>query len=228
MVCRSCQTLEYKPMQPPKSSICVICGIRPATTAEHIPPRGFFKGIVGQFRTVPACYICNNGSSEDDESLRNYISAQIGKPTTGAMHLWEIGAHKSLLRSTKIRFAFLSTLQEVGVVNEDGSITNRLAFLVPVSLYQRVFERVTRGLHFLHTGKILPIDIPIQVNLLTNAPDLSSPELRIFEKHSIAEDAFDYRFVLDSEEPSNGAWLFTIHGSHWVQSSTGALVDNAF
>lgn len=214
-------------MQPPKSSICVICGIRPATTAEHIPPRGFFKGIVGQFRTVPACYICNNGSSEDDESLRNYISAQIGKPTTGAMHLWEIGAHKSLLRSTKIRFAFLSTLQEVGVVNEDGSITNRLAFLVPVSLYQRVFERVTRGLHFLHTGKILPIDIPIQVNLLTNAPDLSSPELRIFEKHSIAEDAFDYRFVLDSEEPSNGAWLFTIHGSHWVQSSTGALVDNA-
>lgn len=33
-------------MQPPKSSICVICGIRPATTSEHLPPRGFFKGIV--------------------------------------------------------------------------------------------------------------------------------------------------------------------------------------
>ncbi len=215
-------------MQPPKSSVCVICGIRPATTAEHVPPRGFFKGIVGQFRTVPACNICNNGSSADDESLRNYISAQIGKQTTGAKYLWEIGAHKSLLRSTKIRSALLSTLQEVGVVNEDGSTTTRLAFLVPVSLYQRVFERVTRGLHFLHTGKILPIDIPVQINLLTNAPDLSSPEFQIFEKHSIAEDAFEYRFVLDPQDHSNGVWLFTIHRSHWVQSSTGALVENAF
>jgi len=102
-------------MQPPKSSVCVICGIRPATTAEHVPLRGFFKGIVGQFRTVPACNICNNGSSADDESLRNYISAQIGKQTTGAKYLWEIGAHKSLLRSTKIRSALLNTLQEVGL-----------------------------------------------------------------------------------------------------------------
>jgi hypothetical protein len=138
-----------------------------------------------------------------------------------------MGAHKSLLRSTKIRSALLNTLQEVAVVNEDGSTTTRLRFSVPVSLYQRVFERVTRGLHFLHAEKILPINTPVQINLLTHAPDLSSPEFRIFEKHSIAEDAFEYRFVLDPEEPSNGVWLFTIHGSHWVQSSTGALVDNA-
>ena len=160
--------------------------------------------------------------------MRNYISAQIGKQTPGARHLWERGAHKSLLRSTKIRSALLSTLQEVGVLNEDGSITTRLAFLVPVSLYQRVFERVTRGLYFFHTEKLLPIDTPVQINLFTSAPDLSSPELRIFEKHSIAEDAFEYRFVLDPEEPSNSVWLFTVQRSHWVQSSTGALVDNAF
>ena len=215
-------------MQPPKSSICVICGVRPATTAEHVPPKGFFKGVVGQFRTVPACSTCNNGSSEDDESLRNCISAQIGKQTTGAKYLWEMGAHKSLLRSTKIRSALQSTLQEVEVVNEDGSTATRLAFLVPVSLYQRVFERVTRGLHFFHTGRILPSDIPVQINLLTNAPDLSSPEFQVFEKHSIAEGAFEYNFVLDPEKNTHGVWLFTIHGSHWVQSSTGVLAHNAF
>lgn len=214
-------------MQPPKSSTCVICGIRPATTKEHVPPRGFFKGTVGQFRTVPACAICNNGSSEDDESLRNFISAQIGKQTTGAKHLWEMGAHKSLLRSTKIRSALLNTLQEVVVVDKDSSTSTRIGFFIPASLYQRVFERITRGLHFLHTEKILPIDIPVQINLLTHAPDLASPEFRIFEKHSIAEDAFEYRFAFDPEEPNNGVWLFTIHKSHWVQSSTGVLADGA-
>ncbi|MDO8412424.1 MAG: hypothetical protein Q7S51_01395, partial [Gallionellaceae bacterium] len=60
----------------------------------------------------------------------------------GAKYLWEMGAHKSFLRSTKLRSALLSTTHEVEVVNEDGSTTTRLAFVVPVSLYQRVFERV--------------------------------------------------------------------------------------
>lgn len=214
-------------MQPPKSSTCVICGVRPATTTEHVPPRGFFKGIVGQFRTVPACSTCNNGSSEDDETLRNYISAQIGKQTPGAKNLWEMGAHKSLMRSTRIRSALQSTLREVELVNADGSIATRLAFLVPVSLYQRVFERVTRGLHFFHTEQILPSEIPVQINLFANAPDLSSREFDLFEKHSIAENAFEYRFALDSAQSTNGVWLFGIHGSHWVQSSTGVLASDA-
>ena len=139
----------------------------------------------------------------------NYISAQIGKQTAGAKYLWEMGAHKSFLRSTRLRSALLSTTHEVAVVNEDGTTATRLAFVVPVSLYQRVFERVTRGLHFLHAGKILPIDIPVQINLLIDAPDLSLPEFKIFEKHSVAEDAFVYRFALNSDEPSNGVWLFT-------------------
>ncbi len=215
-------------MQPPKSSLCVICGCRPATTAEHVPPKGFLKGVVGQFRTVPACAICNNGSSEDDEVLRNYISVQIGKQTTGAKNLWEKGAHKSFLRSPKNRSAFLSTLQEAKVTAADGSTVTRLKFFVPVSLYQRVFERITRGLHFFHIGNILPSDVPVQINPLTTPPDLSSPEMQMFTKHSVAQDAFVYRYIHDPEESSNGVWLFTVHGSQWVQSSTGVLVENAF
>lgn len=214
-------------MQPPRSSICVICGIRPATTDEHIPPRGFFKGISGQFKTVPACSICNNGSSADDEALRNYISAQIGKQTAGAKDLWEKGAHKSFLRSPKLRSNLFSSLREVEVVNENGEITKRLAFEIEVSLYQRVFERVTRGLYFLHTSTIFPIDAPIQINLLSTTPNLSSPEIAKLEVHTIADDAFEYRFSIDPDDPRNSIWLFSIHKSHWVQSSTGLLVANA-
>jgi hypothetical protein len=137
-----------------------------------------------------------------------------------------MGAHKSLLRSTKIRSAFLSTVQEVDV-DVNGYTVTRLAFVVPVSLYQRVFERVTRGLYFFHTGKILPSDTPIQINLLTTAPDLSSPEMRMFAEYSVAQGAFEYRYILDHMESSNVVWLFAVHGSHWVQSSTGVLVKEA-
>ena len=173
-------------MQPPKSDTCVICGTAPATTDEHVPPRGFFKGLSGQFRTVPACSACNNGSSKDDEELRFFISAQIGKQTEGAKLLWEKGAHKSALRSTQLRSKFMSTLREVPVVLPSGEISNRLAFLIPVALYQRVFERVTRGLFFWHTGTILSSDTSVKVYLLTGTPDFGSPELKALEAFVVA------------------------------------------
>jgi len=210
-------------MQPPKSSICVICGINPATTVDHVPPKGFFKGISGQFRTVPACNICNNGSSKDDEALRNYISAQIGKQTEGSKKLWEKGAHKSLKRNTQLCSALLSSLNDIEVINKEGKTTSRLAFLVPVSLYQRVFERVTRGLFFFHTGKIFPVNIPVTINLLTNSPDFSAPELQLLEYYSISDKAFEYRFGLDPEDYCNSMWIFSVHNAHWIQASTGEL-----
>jgi hypothetical protein len=210
-------------MRPPKSSICVICGIRPATTDEHVPPRGFFKGITGQFRTVDACSICNNGSSADDEVIRNYISAQIGKQTIGARLLWESGAHKSLLRSPKLRSEFTSTLREVEVSGENGKITKRLAFQIPIHLYQRVFERITRGLYFWHTATILPRESIVKITPFENAPDLNFPEFELFEAHSIADDAFEYRFLISTEDTRNSVWLFSIHKAHWIQCLTAPL-----
>lgn len=213
-------------MQPPKSNICVICGVNPATTNEHVPPRGFFKGLSGQFHTVPACSSCNNGSSKDDEELRLYISLQIGKQTEGSEALWEKGAYKSVLRSMQLRSAFMSTLREVSVTLPNGEVTKQLEFLVPVELYQRVFERVTRGLFFWHTGSILSSDIPVKIQLLTGAPDLDSPDLKNLESHSIAEGAFEYRFGVDPKDNRNTIWLFRVHKAHWLYATTGVLADD--
>lgn len=214
-------------MQPPKSDICVICGVNPATTDEHVPPRGFFKGLSGQFRTVPACSSCNNGSSKDDEELRLYISLQIGKQTQGSKALWEKGAHKSVLRNTQLRFTFMSTLREVPMTLPNGEIANRLAFLVPVALYQRVFERVTRGLFFWHTGSILPREASVKVQLLDGTPDLNSPDIKALSAHDVANGAFEYRFGIDPEDNRNTVWLFSVHQAHWLYATTGVLANDA-
>jgi len=123
-------------MQPPKSDICVICGVRPAETVDHVPPKGFFKGAVNaQLRTAPACWECNNGASSDDEDVRFFISAQIGKQNFASKQLWEAGAHKTILRKAKLREAFVATAGEVTVVESDGAHTTKIAFRVPVSTY---------------------------------------------------------------------------------------------
>lgn len=214
-------------MQPPKSDICVICGLNPATTTEHLPPRGFFKGMAGNFRTVPACSECNNGSSSDDEALRNYISAQVGKETSASASLWDKGAHKSLKRSGKLRADFLSTMQEVKLVEGNSTVT-RLAFLIPVSLYQRVFERVTRGLYFWHSGTILPTTVPVKIDRLETPPDLSQPDLQVLENQKVLPNAFEYWYSLAPEDNNHGVWLFCIHNNEWVYATTGALVDEPF
>ncbi|WP_430228997.1 hypothetical protein [Nitrosomonas communis] len=122
----------------------------------------------------------------------------------------------------------MSTLREVPVVLPNGEVANRLTFLVPIALYKRVFERVTRGLFFWHTGSILPRDTSVKIQLLVSMPDLDSPDLKALEAHTVVEGAFKYRFGIDPENNRNTVWLFGVHQAHWLYATTGVLTDEAF
>ncbi len=210
-------------MQPPRSDVCVICGTRPADTVDHVPPKGFFKGVINaQLRTVPACWSCNNGASSDDEDVRFYISAQIGKKNPASKKLWDDGAHKTILKKSRLRREFVETAGEMTIVSEDGSSTKRLAFRVPVATYQRVFERTVRGLYFFHTGRILPAIVSIEVTPLANMPDMGTEDLQILNVETIGEEACIYRYGVVTEDSDRSLWIFEFHHAHWTMVTTGA------
>ena len=210
-------------MQPPKSDICVICGVRPAETVDHVPPKGFFKGVVNaQLQTVPACWECNNGASSDDEDVRFFISAQIGKQNPASKQLWEAGAHKTILRKAKLRAAFVATAGEVTVV-ESGTHTTKIAFRVPVSTYQRVFERATRGLYFFHTSRILPATVPVSVTMLVGTPDMDTNDIRVLNMETIGDGACVYRYGVVPEDVDCSLWIYEFHHAHWAMVMTGAV-----
>ena len=211
-------------MQPPKSDICVICGIRPAETVDHVPPKGFFKGVVNaQLRTVPACSECNNGASSDDEDVRFFMSAQIGKQNSASKQLWEAGAHKTILRKVKLREAFVATAGEVTVVESDGTHTTKIAFRVPVNTYQRVFERATRGLYFFHTERILPATIPVSVTMLAGTPNMDTDEIHVLNVETIGDGACVYRYGVVPEDVDSSLWIYEFHHAHWAMVTTGAV-----
>ncbi|MGB4225140.1 MAG: hypothetical protein WBJ68_00510 [Candidatus Dechloromonas phosphoritropha] len=211
-------------MQPPKSDICVICGVRPAETVDHVPPKGFFKGVVNaQLRTVPACSVCNNGASSDDEDVRFFISAQIGKQNSASKQMWEAGARKTILRKTKLREAFVATAGEVTVVESDGTHTTKIAFRVPVSTYQRVFERTTRGLYFFHTGRILPAAAPVSVTMLAGTPSMDTDEIRVLNVETIGDGACVYRYGVVPEDVDCSLWIYEFHHAHWAMVTTGTV-----
>lgn len=213
-------------MQSPKSPICVLCANRPATTRDHVPPKGLFKGLKIQLITVPACSNCNNGSSSDDEDLRFFISAQIGKQSSGSARLWDDGAHKSIKRKTKLREAVMASAREIETLDSKGNSVIRFAFEAPKRIYQTVFERTTRGLFFFHTGQILPPSTRVVVDRLSGRPDLEIPEFQLLTKKSIGDEACIYRFCVTGIE--NSFWLYEFYGAHWVMVRTGSFVENIF
>lgn len=59
------------------SSLCTLCSVRAATTAEHVPPQSFFEPpYPGNLITVPACGPCNNGSQKDDEYFLAFLASR--------------------------------------------------------------------------------------------------------------------------------------------------------
>jgi hypothetical protein len=209
-------------MQPPKSDVCVICGIRAATTHDHVPPKGFFKGSKNAALVkVPACAPCNNGASSDDEDMRFYMSMQVGKQTPESSRLWEQGAHKSVKRKTALRNHVLGTAREMQVLGEDGRPVVRLAVEVPGSLYDAVFSRTVRGLYFFHTARILNRACQTEVSPLVSRPE--DPLIEELHYNEIGGHACKYWYGVDSEDLDASLWLFQFYGAHWIQVTTGAL-----
>lgn len=211
-------------MQPPKSNVCVICGVRPATTQDHVPPKGLFKGLGVPLITVPACAECNNGAASDDEDLRFFVSMQVGKQTTGSARLWDQGAHKSVKRKAALRNQVLSTAREIATVREDGSPVTKLVVEVQARVYDSVFGRTTRGLYFFHTGRILSPQTRIAVH-----PRHSKPEDELFlelHQNEIGGQACKYWFWVDSDDTQASRWLYEFYGLHWVRVATGAICDD--
>ena len=172
--------------------------------------------------TVPACVNCNGGASEDDEDLRFYLSVQVGKPTDGATQLWDRGAHKTLIRKTKLRVPFLDNMREVTTTDQTGKPVKRLGFEAPLDLYQRVFERIVRGLYFHHTERILPPDTPVLVDPIED-PNLLGLKSTFLKKGQIGERAFVYHYAVETDDALNSFWFFEFHDRHYVLVNTGRL-----
>jgi hypothetical protein len=211
-------------MRVPRSNICVICAERPATTRDHVPPKGFFKGVIGAtLITVPACKLCNGGASSDDEDMRAFISMQVGRQTPESALLWDSFARKSVRRKTSLRNQVLSTARDISMVGKDGLTATRLAIEVPATTIQTVFERTTRGLYFNHTGLVLDTQCKVVATPLVGQPADSLPSE--FEYREIGGNACKYWFGVDADDLSSTLWLYCFYDLVWFQVLTGSMCE---
>src|SRR6516225_8918075 len=81
---------------------CVLCGERPATTMDHVPPKALFLQPRPKLITVPACAICNRGTSEAKAKFMVYMSVKRGNDTPSSISFWENGGLKTVKNNNKL------------------------------------------------------------------------------------------------------------------------------
>ncbi len=153
------------------SKLCAICGNKPATTDDHIPPKGIYpkpRDNDSNLNTVPACSECNNEASPGDEEFKVFIGF-----STGEFRQNTDAVLNSMARTVggnwKIARQIFSTKADVyarlhGVVAEPA-----VAVEFSGKNICAVFDRIIRGLYWMEKGKALGL----------------SPKIRIFPFHSM-------------------------------------------
>ena len=202
--------------------MCALCGTRPATTSDHVPPKNIFpQPRPNDLVTVPACHECNNTGSKYDEEFRVFLSIQLGMETPKTRELWTGGALRTLHRNNRLRRHIIEKSWEVDLKTPGGiSLGNRRAVLMPARPHNSVMDRTVRGLYFHHYGEILGPRISCKVTLLTGLPDDMSPVLEHMNLSSLGAGALVYRHGRAVESPSDSLWFLNFYQRHLVMVET--------
>ena len=204
-----------------RKPLCAICGVREATTRDHVPPKAILvKPFPPNLVTVPACAACNNGASVYDEQFRVYLAAAVGDKNASARKLWKDNSLATLRKNRKLVTALSSTMREVEVKTPSGiAIGKRIAYLWPSRVYEAVVARIARGLYFHHFDEILGERVECEVGLQYALPRKYLEDTADWPSVQIGE-MFAYRYGRAVESPLNSVWVFEFYQGHWASVET--------
>ncbi len=219
--------------------ICVYCRLRTAVTNDHIPPKNLFgKPRPSSLVTVPSCLYCNAGASTDDEYFRLMVALRhdVDHPDAAA-------ARDSAMRSLErpqaggFRAAFLSALGDVELRSASGLYLGRAgAYNVDVERLDRVARRITLGLFYKKTERLLPRDYTAKAYLLSQIDPSATDAITrlsgmVDALRAGRAPAFVGRRVLSYwwhsavDDPNASAWLLIFYERvSWVAITTPRIV----
>ena len=206
--------------------LCCFCGIRPATTKDHIPPKCIFPpprpvDII----TVPACKECNESTSAIDEEFRVFANLFVGKKTPETERLWE-SSISTVEKNRRLLDKAKSAFQPGYITSKLGIILSEVNLVVWDDSMNQVVVKIIRGLYFYHFGEILAdrVDIAVkQVNIMTmeNNEQIKLCEcVKPLPSNYIADGQFMYRYARANDIPLSSVWLLIFHKGLVIMGNT--------
>ncbi len=178
---------------------CVLCGEALATTRDHIPPKSIYpkpRISLKQLHTVPACRQCNNRAGIEDEEFKIVMGFLTGEFRENQKQIIYSMA-RTIGFNQRLASQVFSTKQ-TGYAHLHGPILEsavRVTF--QADNYSKVLQRIVRGLHWTHTGRILGKNIDVRVfPLQALTPDVVEAFRQLMgglPTHRLNKDTFAYK-----------------------------------
>lgn len=210
--------------------LCAICGTNPATTSDHIPPKGLYtKPYPKNMHTVPACAKCNQGGAAADEIVKIMIGLTTGEFRPDQPSLIE-SMQRTLVKNKKLSRKIFRNAQPAYHPFNGTILRPAVAVRFDGKEYRQVITRIVKALYWVERGSALgavanmtievfeQIDDPGRLALLQLVLNSAKP------KH-LNESTFVYRVAFD--ELGNSIWGLMFFGSHLAIAVVDAPGDDS-
>jgi hypothetical protein len=210
--------------------LCIVCGARPATTKDHLPPKVLLPKDIRANEilfTFPVCSDCNNGSSDTDFLMgvaftlqlnqKNYLSDLA--PINGDLSVLHNQLVSQLSTSDKAEHHLELLRRYVEVrdvaVEEKGRLITKRQMGIDLSKVDinRTLIKITKAIYWLHSeGDILALTNPgwwIRNNIDPSRPNFIEHHLGKTAVEVLWDDRFIYHYILGKEVP--GFLMCSLH-----------------
>ncbi|MGW7235446.1 hypothetical protein ACWGIE_19975 [Pseudomonas fulva] len=148
--------------------LCVLCGERAATGGhgDHLPPQCIYpkpRPSNIAWNKVPACIPCNNAGSKDDEQFKLIIGISTGEFREDTQPVID-GLAGTIRNNKRLANQVLGKYKR-GYGKRHGNRVLEPVVAIPFDrdAYERVVQRIVRGLYWQQSGVILHRDAEIHV-----------------------------------------------------------------
>jgi hypothetical protein len=222
-----------KPPKPPPT--CAYCGASPALTGDHVVPKCLFIPPLPQdVVVVPACSVCNNDKSKDDDYLRDFLVMDYqGSTNPIAQEIFDTKVMRSVQRNSSavVRVA-MTQARLISHVTTGGLYLGQLpSFDLDQIRIQRIFSYIVRGLYYKVIHTRMPADCAITVRRV-NAKE--ADEIYHIIKgmngnglYRIGQGVFECAFMYADEEPESSLWLLAFYQRVFFTVGTAPPVDRS-
>lgn len=201
--------------------LCAICGVQPATTRDHVPPRGIFPRPRPNLITVPACFPCNNRGSSHDEAFRVYLNLHVGVEHPSSQVLFHNETLRTLRANRRLLREINAQSDPIWFTTPSGIVWGRgRRVLWNSNAHDAVVERTIRGLYFHHFNEILGERGSVKVQWLRSFPADVVEYMRACPIVSLGDDQFVYRYGRAVDQPLSSLWLLNFYGKHYASGYT--------
>jgi len=148
-----------------KSQLCIYCGVREATDRDHIPPKGIYPPQWRNNRNlhkVPSCSDCHQYDSIADEEFKLYINIWTGEFRENQDDVIDTMA-RTIGENQRLASQIFSTATR-GYADRGRGILEPVVYIgFNYENYRKVIKRISRGLYWTETKKIMSSKIDIRV-----------------------------------------------------------------